>query len=194
MRPDPEVPTESNTPPPGGSSTADLGGRRQRSERSTPSVADRGELLELCGIDDLEVLAGRCQRLRLELGQHAALWSADRLVDVLTEAVGRRRWPAHLAAAALVRVAADPTTRSPMRLTCPGPWWDEASSVGPAVRYDDRGELDRLEARLLEADGRRVWAQQHARADLAERGAALTRLNVARRACELLDDAELTAC
>ena len=81
-----------------------------------------------------------------------------------------------------------------MRLACPGPWWDEASSLGPAARYEERGELDRLEARLLEADGQRVWAQQHARADLAERGEPLTRLNVARRACELLEDAELTAC
>jgi hypothetical protein len=172
----------------------DLDGRRHPSRRSTASAADRDELLELCGIDDLEVLAGRCQRLRLELGQHAALWSADRLADVLAEAVSRRRWPAQLAAAALVRVAGDPTTRSPMRLACPGPWWDEVSSAGPAAGHDDRGELDRLEARLLEADGRRVWAQQRARADLAERGEALTRLNVARRACELLDDAELTAC
>jgi hypothetical protein len=55
-------------------------------------------------------------------------------------------------------------------------------------------ELDRLEARLLEADGCRVWAQQRARADLADCGEPLTRLNVARRACELLDDAELMAC
>ena len=125
---------------------------------------------------------------------HVQGLNSDRLVDVLTEAVRRRRWPAHLAAAALVRVAADPTTRSPMRLACPGPWWDEASFVESAVGYDDRGELDRLEARLLEADGRRVWAQQPARADLAQRGEALTRLNVARRACELLDGAELTAC
>ncbi len=148
----------------------------------------------MCGVDDLEVVAGRCQRLRLELGQNAALWSADRLLEVLTEAVSRRRWPAQLAAGALVRVAADPATRSPMRVVCPGPWWDEVSAGRPAARYDDRGELDRLEARLLEADGRRVWAQQRARADLAERGEPLTRLNVARRACDLLDDAELTAC
>jgi hypothetical protein len=195
VRPNPEVPTESNTPPPGGSPTADINGPRQLSGGPTTSAEDRRSLLELCGIDDLEVLAGRCQRLRLELGQHATLWSADRLVDVLTEAVSRRQWPAHLAAAALARVAADPTTRSPMRLACPGPWWDQASSAEPAGRHDDRGcELDRLEARLLEADGRRVWAQQRARADLSERGEALTRLNVARRACELLDDAELTAC
>ena len=192
VRPDPEVPTESRTPPPGGS-PAHTAGRRRFTGRSGASAAHRHELLELCGIDDLEVLAGRCQRLRLELGQNAALWSADRLVDVLTEAVSRRRWPAQLAAAALVRVAADPTTRSPMRLACPGPWWDEVSAARPAAPYPGP-ELARLEGRLLEADGRRVWAQQRARADLTDRGEPLTRLNVARRACELLDDAELTAC
>jgi hypothetical protein len=160
---------------------------------SGASGSGRRELLELCGIDDLEVLVGRCQRLRLELGHNAALWSADRLVDVLTEAVSRRRWPAQLAAAALIRVAGDPATRSPMRLACPGPWWDEVSAARPAAPYAGE-ELADLEARLLEADGRRVWAQQRARSDLADRGEPLTRLNVARRACELLDDAELTAC
>ena len=68
---------------------------------SGASASGQRELLELCEIDDLEVLAGRCQRLRLELGQNAALWTAERLVEVLTEAVARRRWPAQLAAAAL---------------------------------------------------------------------------------------------
>ena len=193
VRPDPKVLTESNTPPPGALTGAGEGDRRCAG-RSSMSVAQRDELLKLCGIDDLETLAGRCQRLRLELGHNAALWSADRLVDVLTEAVTRRRWPAQLAAAALVRVAADPATRSPMRLACPGPWWDETPGRQLTAPADDHGELASLEARLLEADGRRDWAQQRARADLADRGAPLTRLNVARRACELLDDAELTAC
>ena len=193
VRPHPEVFTESNTPPPAGSSE-DTDGRRRFLGRSGASAAHRDELLELCAVDDLEVLASRCQRLRLELGQNAALWSADRLLDVLTEAVSRRRWPAQLAAAALVRVAADPATRSPMRVVCPGPWWDKVSTSQLAARHDGHGELEGLEARLLEADGRRVWAQQRARADLADRGEPLSRLNVARRACELLDDAELTAC
>jgi hypothetical protein len=194
MRPDPEVLTESNTPPPAGGSPAETQGHHPRFTGRPSASAGRRELLELCRINDLEVLAGRCQRLRLDLGQNAALWSADRLVDVLTEAVTRRGWPGRLAAAALVRVAADPTTRSPMRLACPGPWWDEVSAAKWTAPCDNGSELDRLEGRLLEADGRRVWAQQRARVDLAERGEPLTRLNVARRACDLLDDAELTAC
>jgi hypothetical protein len=63
-------------------------------------------------------------------------------------------------------------TRSPMRLAWPGPWWDEVPAVRAATSCDDRSDLARLEARLLEADGRRVWAQQRARADLTERGEA----------------------
>ena len=53
VRPDPEVPTESNTPPPGASSTTETNGRRQPPGRSTVSAADRDELLEQCGIGDL---------------------------------------------------------------------------------------------------------------------------------------------
>lgn len=191
VRPNPEVLTESNTPPPHRAPATDVAGRTG----SGVTGSGRRELLELCRIDDLEVLAGRCQRLRLELGQNAALWSADRLIEVLNEAVARRRWPGQLAAAALLRVAADPLTRSPMRLACPGPWWDDGGDVSAVTAgEEEHGELAALEARLLEADGRRIWAQQHARADLTDRGLPLTRLNVARRACELLDAAELTAC
>jgi hypothetical protein len=50
-------------------------------------------------------------------------------------------------------------------------------------------ELQALEARLAEADGRRVWAQQRARDDLAQRGLPVTRID-RRPACELLDAAE----
>ena len=64
--PDPEVPTESNTPPPGSAANAE--GRQRSIGQSGASAASRGDLLELCGVDDLVVLAGRCQRLRLELG------------------------------------------------------------------------------------------------------------------------------
>ena len=77
-----------------------------------------------------------------------------------------------------------------MRLACPGPWWDEVRQAPTATAGEEHGEW---EARLLEADGRRVWAQQRARADLTDRGLPVSRLNVARRACELLDAAELTA-
>ena len=59
---------------------------------------------------------------------------------------------------------------------------------------DEVAELDQLEGRLREVDSRRVWLQQRARADLTERGEPLTRLAVARHACQLLDEAELSPC
>ncbi len=89
---------------------------------------------------------------------------------------------------ALLAVAADPVTRSPMRLAEAGPWWDGAT---PAIAgAENRDELGRLERQLAEQDGRRLWLQQQARADLTAQGWPLTRLAVARRACELLDHAK----
>jgi hypothetical protein len=151
-------------------------------------------VLVRCGVNDLDALAVRCQRLRRDLRQPVARWSPDRLVEALHQAVVVRGWPAQLAPAALLAVAADPATRSPTRLACPGPWWDAVEPSRPVLSSADVPELVDLEARLLEADGRRVWAQQRARDDLAERGEPLTRLAVARRACELLEQAELTPC
>jgi hypothetical protein len=115
-------------------------------------------------------------------------------MQVLREAVLVKGWPASRAAAALIAVAGDPATKSPQRLPCPGPWWEEPATQGTVLSPGDVHELERLEARLLEADGRRVWLQQRARAELAERGQAVSRLEVARRACQLLDAAELTPC
>jgi hypothetical protein len=120
------------------------------------------------------------------------------LAEVLREAVAVRGWPARRAGTALLALAADPATRGPMRLACPGPWWDQAHSTtagGRSVREPEQEqELQALEARLAEADGRRVWAQQRARHDLTERRLPVTRLTVARRACEFLDEAEYASC
>lgn len=91
-------------------------------------------------------------------------------------------------------VAGDPVTENPTQLSCPGPCWDRLDTGPAALTTDEVAELDRLEVRLREADGRRVWLQQRARADLTERGEALTRLGVASRACQLLDEVELTPC
>jgi hypothetical protein len=120
------------------------------------------------------------------------------LADVLHETVVVRGWPAKAAAPALLALAADPATRGPTRLACPGPWWDQARGAPGHGKSDRDTEQDRelqaREARLAEADGRRVWVQQRARDDLAERGLPVTRMTVARRACELLDAAEYAPC
>lgn len=186
VRPDPEVLTEKEPPPtpPAGRTTA---------PGNVLSEAD-SVLLARCGVRDLDELAGRCQDLRRRLGQPVAGWAALRLLPALRDAVVVKGWPATAAASALLVVAADLATRSPTRLSCPGPWWDRAVPAAAMLTRSEVGELERLEVRLREADGRRVWLQQRARADLAERGEPVTRLGVARRACQLLDDAELTPC
>ena len=188
LRPNPEFFTEEPPPPPPPphSRRHDGGGGTQPSDP---------ELLRACAIDDLQELAQECQRLRRSLGRPTARWSAPRLPEVLRQAVAVRGWPATLAAAALRTLAADPTTLSPMRLPCPGPWWDAAERrQQPDQATALAVEREALETRLGDAGGSRVWAQQQARAELAERGEPITRLTVARRACELLDDAETTAC
>ena len=188
VRPNPEVPTEKEPPP-----TPPAAALALPAVGPDPSEADRA-LLQQCAVDDLDGLADRCQDLRRRLGQPAARWAALRLVAVLRDAVVVKGWPAAAAAGALVAIASDPATKSPARLSCPGPWWDRANMRPSALAPDEVSELDQLEVRLREADGRRVWLQQRARADLAERGETLTRLGVARRACQLLDEVELTPC
>jgi hypothetical protein len=74
---------------------------------------------------------------------------------------------------------------------CDRPWWEAARAAGrPVAEGDASGQLVDLEARLGEADGRRVWAQRRARQELAARGEPVTRLSVARWACELLGDVQ----
>ena len=190
LRPNPVVPTE-NPPPPSPPTAVPDG---QDGGGGLPP--EDSALLAACGIANLDQLARECQRLRRGLGKPQARWSADRLLEVLREAVSVRGWPAPLAARALRTLAADPATLGPMRLPCPGPWWDAAEQPHREPLTDAAllAEQEALEARLSEADGSRVWAQQQARAGLADRGEPITRLSVARLACHLLDHAELTPC
>ncbi len=195
MRPNPVVSTQT-TPPPSPPSD----GSPNRPGGTAPPIhrAELATLLAACGIGDLDALAAACQQLRQRAGCSPTRWSAPQLADVLLEAVVVRGWPARAAGPALLALAADPATRGPMRLACPGPWWDQARAApGHGQGYRDaeqERELQRLEARLVEADGWRVWVQQRARDDLAQRGLPVTRLTVARRASELLDAAEYTPC
>ncbi|WP_143447391.1 hypothetical protein [Kineosporia sp. R_H_3] len=95
---------------------------------------------------------------------------------------------ASIAVPALLALAADPATRSPARLTCPGPWWELPTIDRLRDGTDDASgaELAALEARLAEADGDRVRLQRLAREQLREERHPVTRLAVARRACALL--------
>lgn len=184
LRPNPEVPTQEKPPPP--PAAASLPARV--AARQDGGGMDVQGLLDACGIDDLDQLAADCQRQRRQLGQPATRWTPPRLLEVLREAVVVRGWPATAAATALIAVAADRETKSPMRLPCPGPWWDLADRerAGTSGNPADAAELERLEARLAEVDGRRVALQRRARTELDAEGQPLSRLAVARRACELL--------
>jgi hypothetical protein len=144
------------------------------------------EALAGLGVDDLDNVAARCRATRNRLGLPTGRWTTRVLTDVLARAVLDCGWPPETAVAALLTVAADPTTRSPARLCCPGPWWDSVTNQATGLP-DDRTELAAWEARLAEADGLRVWAQRTARDQLAGEGNPITRLTVARRACALLE-------
>ena len=100
-------------------------------------------------------------------------------------AVHARGWPAELAARALLIVAADAESRSPMRLAEAGPWWDLAEP-----RLDEEAtaaEVQRAELLLGEIGGLRVVLQKRARSQLADEGRPVTRSTVALRALALLE-------
>jgi hypothetical protein len=154
-------------------------------------------VLAALGLDapGLAEIADRCARLRGEQGLPAGLWTPGRLVEVLADAVLDRGLPAGGAVTALLAVAADPATRSPARLSCPGPWWDttaaRAGRAGQSGRSDGAGvetDVIDLEAVLAEAGGLRVVVQRQARAQLSAEGLPVTRTTVARRAVSLLEN------
>lgn len=193
VRHNPEFFTESSTlppPTPSDSDTVDGGVSRSWAEE-----ADR--LITECRIDDWDGFVNQCQALRRQLGQPTGRWSNHCLLAAIQLAVRARNWPAAQVRAALLSVAADPSTRSPMRLAEAGPWWDE-----PVVRDAPAGntaELAAMEADLCDAGGLRVVLQRQAREQLTAEGAPLTRATVTVRAHALLaargiDTVGETAC
>ena len=159
----------------------------------------RAQALAALGLVDLEDVAARCAQLRADLGLQAGLWTADRLADVLAVAVLDAGWPAAAAVPALLAVAADPATRSPARLSCPGPWWDDSMRPpgGDPAGRDRAGKhgapVSDLEAVLVETGGLRVVLQRQARAELSVEGVPLTRSSVTRRAVDIMRRGEQSA-
>lgn len=137
---------------------------------------------------DVEELAGRCREVRRAVGLPVAGWTSRAVAAAMTHAVVEADRPVVAAVRALLVLAADPTTRAPGRLAWDGPWWTGSAGFAAGDPAVD-AELAVLEARLAEADGRRVWLQRRARQELASRGEPVTRLTVAREACRLLDGA-----
>lgn len=194
LRHNPKSLTHSETPPPPTPAP--------QADPSTRAVSWEGEADRLkadCGIGDWDGLVADCQALRRQLGQPTARWSSHCLLAAIQLAVRARGWSPTRAAAALRAVAADPATRSPMRLAEAGPWWDEPVATS-AVSDTDVAELAAMEADLADTGGLRVLLQRQAREQLAAEGQPVTRTTVTRRAHELLrahpgnTAAEASAC
>jgi hypothetical protein len=192
MRHDPEHVTQSSstqTPPPPSANGRDRSGLGP-SAREEASSDGSSTLLADCGVDDLEELARRCATLRRQHRLPTGRWSAKCLHAALHLAVRNRGWPAQHAVPALLEVAADPNTRSPMRVAEAGPWWDHASTTAqsnPAEEVDT-DDLADAEQRLDALDGRRLALQREARRQLQAERLPLTRATVALRAAQLIDD------
>lgn len=174
----PDVFTETEPPPPAPSTTPAV----STSTSTAVEVADQ-ELLAACDIADIAELSRRCIASRNALGQPTGRWTPQCLTLAIRMAVVNRGWPASDVVAALLAVAADRQTRSPVRVAEAGPWWDTAASAD--TEPDD--DLADLETRLADLGGRRVTLQAQARTELAGEGLPLTRATVLRRAAQILD-------
>jgi hypothetical protein len=192
VRHNPEFFTESSTPPPP-TPTPDPDDQGA----SLSWAEEAGRLIAECGIGDWKGFVTQCQALRRQLGQPTGRWSNHCLLAAIQLAVRARNWPAAQTKTALLMVAADPATRSPMRLAEAGPWWDEP--VARETASGDAAELAAMEADLCDAGGLRVVLQRQAREQLGAEGAPTTRATVTRRAHALLaargiDTVGETAC
>lgn len=140
-----------------------------------------------CGIAYWQSLVATCQTARRRLGQPTGRWSGPCLDAALQLAVRARHWPADRAAAALLAVARDPATLSPMRVAEAGTWWDDQSTTpaGPVLTPTNE-DVAAAEAELSDSGGVRVLVQRQARAQLAAENLPVTRATVAVRALQLL--------
>jgi hypothetical protein len=176
VRPNPEILTDKPPPP--------TPSRRGRSAPEPVEEADP-DLLEACGITDLDELARLCMTARQVLGKPTGRWTAQCLAVVIKLAVVTRGWPPPSMGQALLAVARDRESRSPARVAEAGPWWDtQPPGIDQAM---DAHELAQMEARLAETDGLRPALQAQARAEQTAEGMPVIRSTVARRACAILD-------
>jgi hypothetical protein len=173
LRPDPEKKTHQPPPP-------------TPSRPSGKTAAWREEdVLIRCGITDLDALVERCRRARQALDRPTGRWTRHPLMAAIQLAL-TRGWPPDLIEPALLSVAADPDTRSPMRLAEAGPWWDtHPRPHDPAPGLDDV-DLAALEAELDDVAEHRPALQAQARTELTGEHSPLTRSTVVARAVQIL--------
>jgi hypothetical protein len=139
-------------------------------------------VLARCGIADLSALAERCQTARQALGLSPTRWAGPCLLAAIQLAL-LRGWPPEQIQPALLAVAADRETRSPMRVAEAGPWWDQPPPPPPEL---DGVDLAALEAELDDVAGHRPALQAQARAELTAERLPLTRTTVTVRAVQIL--------
>jgi hypothetical protein len=130
-------------------------------------------------------LVERCLAARRALGKPTGRWSRHTLLAAVQLAL-TRGWPRPLVEPALLAVAADPETRSPMRLAEAGPWWDTHPAPPDEPAGFDGVDLAALEAELDDVAGHRPALQAQARAELTEEHLPLTRATVTVRAVQIL--------
>ncbi len=155
--------------------------------RATPTAEEEpaarvDEVLARCGITDLPALTDRCQSARRVLGLSSTRWAGPCLLAAIQLAL-LRGWPAGQIQPALLTLAADRDTRSPMRLAEAGPWWDQPPP--PAAELDGI-DLAALEAELDDVAEHRPALQAQARAELAAEHVPVTRATVTARAVQIL--------
>ena len=173
LRPDPE--NKTHTPPP-----------PTPSQPSTATTTWREEeVLSRCGITDLDHLVERCLAARQALDKPTGRWTRHTLLAAIQLALSRG-WPGALIEPALLTVASDPDTRSPMRLAEAGPWWDTTPTPPGDAPEAAAVDLAALEAELDDVAEHRPALQAQARQELTAEHVPLTRSTVVARAVQIL--------
>lgn len=108
------------------------GGPGDDPAESAPAGEAEARLLAACGVSDLRALIGQLHDHRRRLSRPITPWSRRRVLAALDAAVTHHGWPPDQAVRALLAIAADRHTTSPMRLTAPGPWWNTRPEVQPS--------------------------------------------------------------
>ncbi len=173
LRPDPEKKTHNPPPPTPSRPSGTTAGWREE------------EVLTRCGITDLDALVERCRHARQALDKPTGRWTRHTLHAALHLTL-TRGWPPDLIESALLTVAADPDTRSPMRLAEAGPWWDTHPRPHDPAPGPDDVDLAALEAELDDVAEHRPALQAQARTELTAEHFPLTRTTVVARAVQIL--------
>jgi hypothetical protein len=173
VRPDPENKTHTPPPPTPSAPAGATSGWREK------------EVLARCHITDPDALVEHCLKSRRALGKPTGRWTRHTLLAAIQLAL-TRGWPARLIEPALLAVAADPDTRSPMRLAEAGPWWDTTPAEPAAPPGLEEVDLAALEAELDDVAEHRPALQAQARTELAEERMPVTRATVTVRAAQIL--------